>query len=384
MMLHAAENHSHKTALLNIIILYHIYMCADIKSTHYYRNLSAHSTALSHHTQTPSIANFLVLYHQLIIMGATTLENALIFIAKVNKVLAHTAAKDRLVRLIQYLMKFLTFSLSLPVAAAKARTMELLLIDARKVFRFFRFMESFVNMQRLFTSLQQQRTRYITSQNNDAEVSQVPLKLLQLIQQSSLFAFFLSDHALLLSKLSITSHDPIFLRQLFGGVWLVSCLSGVGADVLRLHSLHKTCRQEEGGLSSSVIDKETSIPACIPHPQDHLFSLSDSMNQSSAQDLWIEEKRQEAQLENRMDLILNSLNAFIALNLTKKDMPYHRGVVGGCGIITSSIQLWQLTRNHTRSLNTGSSAGSSLAQRLEVPRGDDYNGSLENEEARRK
>lgn len=321
---------------------------------------------------------------------ATRLENAFLFIVKVNKVLSHTAAKDRLVRLIQYLMKFLTFSLSLPIAASKARAMELLLIDARKVFRFFRFMESFVKMQKLFTSLQ--RTSCIKSARNGTlteQDHQVPLQLCQLIKQSSLFAFFITDHALLLSKLSITNHDPIFLRQVFGGVWLMSCLSGVGADVIRLKNLYGVCVAHEDKESPFyLIDTETDtdiadIPVHAPYPLDHhMSSFSDSINNnknnnvSSAedQDSLLNENIQLAKLENSMDLILNGLNAFIALNLTKKDMPFHRGVVGACGIITSSIQLWQISRNHLHCLScngSGSGSGRDLEERLEVPCADD-------------
>jgi hypothetical protein len=269
----------------------------------------------------------------------STFERTLLLIAKVNKILCHTAAKDRLIRLIQYLMKFLTFSLPV-TTAAKARKMELMLIDARKVFRFLRFLESFVNMQKLLKSMQAMicttEPSHVTKKHQN-----LPLKSLQLIQQSGLCAFFLSDHALLLSKLSITSHDPVFLRQVFGGVWLVACLSGMGADVIRLQALLHEGKKD---ISEDIL---------------HLDNHPALATMTSARALGLEEKQRVAKLENSVDLVLNGLNAFIALNLSNKHMPYHRGVVGACGMVTSSIQLWQIYRNHAM--------GEALAQRLEVP-----------------
>ena len=64
-------------------------------------------------------------------------------------------------------------------------------------------------------------------------------------------------------------------------------------------------------------------------------------------------------LENQMDLIVNSLNAVIAWNLMNGPT-FHRGIIGAAGVITSSIQLWQLFRNET--------IGLSLAQRLNIPK----------------
>lgn len=64
-------------------------------------------------------------------------------------------------------------------------------------------------------------------------------------------------------------------------------------------------------------------------------------------------------MENAADLVLNAVNAFIALNLSKRDMPFHAGVMGACGMLTSGIQLWQICRSH--------SLGVCLAERLSVP-----------------
>lgn len=238
--------------------------------------------------------------------------------------LSHTAAKDRVIRLIQYLMKFLSYSLSLQ-AAAKARRLELLLVDARKVFRFLRFLESSVNIRKLVSSTTS------TPSNGTCKAHECTLQTLQIVQQGGLCGFFLSDHALLLSKLSITKQDPVFLRQVFGSMWLVSCVSGAAADLLRLQT-----------LSGELMVSGDNTLHLNPHYPDSR-----------------QEATQCAQLENKIDLILNSLNALIALNLTTKDMPCNRGVLGVCGVITSAMQLWQIHSSHV--------SGVGLGQRLNGP-----------------
>jgi hypothetical protein len=275
-------------------------------------------------------------------MSGTTLESTLLLIAKINKVLSLTSSKDRVIRMIQYLMKFLTFSMSIG-GAAKARKVELLLIDARKVFRFLRFLESFANFQKIWVS--NKRTS-------------LPLRALQLVQHGSLFAFFLSDHALLLSKLSITSHDPVWLRQVFGGVWLTSCISGAGADLLRLRQLRTA---PYSGCANAALRDVTDSKCEIIYEGVVGGESRISEGQHSEDRDRDRERRgwERARLENGMDLVLNVLNAYVALNLSKKDMPHHRGVVGACGMLTSGIQLWQILRNYDLK--------ESLATRLEVP-----------------
>lgn len=252
---------------------------------------------------------------------STTLESVLVLIARINKVLSATAAKDRVIRLIQYLMKFLTHTMSI-AGATKARNVELFLIDARKVFRLFRFLENFISLYKIFRarcSVQDRRRTFPL------------LKSLQLIQQGGLFSFFISDHVLLLSKLSIIPYDPVFLRQVFGGMWLVSCVSGAGADIIRLNDLY-----------SHDINKKVNLN------EELVLSVG-----------LAEDERHAAKVENAMDLVLNLLNGFVAVNLSKKDMPYNRGVVGACGMITSGIQLWQIYQTHM--------LGRELGARLQVP-----------------
>ena len=268
----------------------------------------------------------------------TACERMVNLLKEVNKLLSHTAAKDRLIRLVQYLMKFLAFNLS-GVSGCKARRLELLLIDARKVFRFLRFLESLENVRNLL-----QAECADMSKPNRQIRHHFPLKVLQIIQQSGLMAFYLVDHALLLSKLAITPHNPDQLRQFFGSMWLVACLSGAGADIIRLHELYSS-------------NDTTSL--------DAVDVVSDMCTSEEALALDIAENRDRAKVENIMDLVMNGLNAFIALNLSKKDTPFHRGLVGACGMITSSIQLWQLSRD--QSLGR-------LSKRLEVPLLDDCDG----------
>jgi nitrate reductase NapAB chaperone NapD len=226
----------------------------------------------------------------------------------INGVLSQADGKDKLLRLVQFTMRFLSWSLrGQSSSVAACMRMEEALVNGRKLFRILRSLECLAKAQVLVQKMMKSKRGLLTS--------------LELVQQGGFFSFFLVDHFFLLSKLRIITLDQQLIKQYFGGTFLVGCLGGVGANITRL------CELQDVEAASS---------------DDHVVS----------------EKRHLAQIENTVDGIKNALDCVIGVNITY-DKQWHRGVIGAMGCTTSVIWLWQHYVSYM--------SGTTLPQRLAIP-----------------
>jgi len=231
----------------------------------------------------------------------------------VNKILGTADGKDKLLRLVQFIMKFLSGYLGDTVDRAKALRMEDALATGRKLFRFMRALESLVKIQLVLGKL-------VSRQEGDGGSSnQLLLPCCELVQQGGLLSFWLVDHFFLLSKLSIVPIDQNIMRSYFGGTFTVACVGGLAGNVTRLHQINS--------LSPSVRAKHR-------------------------------EKSEIAYRENIVDGVKNGLDIIIGLNIAY-DKKWDSKLIGAIGATTSCIWLWQMYQNHL--------AGNITAARLEVP-----------------
>jgi hypothetical protein len=308
-----------------------------------------------------------------------------------NGVLRTTEGKDRLLRFLQYLSKFL--GRMLPLAAGwKARQLELVILNGRKLFRLLRFLENFSHIRALLA-------------NTSHPYASPLLKVLQVLQQASLASFFLVDHTLFFSNNALLPFDSNILKRFFGGTWCAANVAGLAANVMRLHHLNRALSSPKLGLvsgSKSAFSPTVRSPtssssaAASPLPASSPFSVDSTARSNSTfssplpnsfPDISTPRRLlstpssaaaavqmlRAAQVEACLDGLRSMLDIPVAANLALGGV-YNNGVMGALGMVTSSLQLYQLYCSHTTSVPLGQRLAPPallpLLNQLEKDRGD--------------
>jgi hypothetical protein len=228
----------------------------------------------------------------------------------INKVMATTDGRDKAVRTCQFAMRFLTWLLPIfgydPIAAQHT---EAYILDARRLFRIMKEFDSLEKMYNLLKSPSQGRLVF---------------KFLAGIQQLGLCGLYLSNHALLASKLRIIQCNHSFFRQIFGGCFSVALAAGLLQDVARLYLVGKLRR------------------ALLSKPQPHEPGGPEAAHHTARS----KQLEQLAQFRREilLNLLRNVIDQVVAANVLR-GATLHKGAVGAAGMLTSLIQLWQLAHN---------------------------------------
>jgi hypothetical protein len=147
-------------------------------------------------------------------------------------------------------------------------------------------------------------------------------KFLAGIQQLGLCGLYLSNHALLASKLRIIQCNHAVFRQIFGGCFSVALAAGLLQDLARLYLVGKLRR------------------ALLARHQRHTPGTDASHAARANQLAQLNQFRREILL----NLLRNAIDQVVAANVLR-GATLHKGAVGAAGMLTSLIQLWQLSNN---------------------------------------
>jgi hypothetical protein len=232
-----------------------------------------------------------------------------IMLTVINKVMATTDGRDKAVRTCQFAMRFLTWLLPIigydPVAAQHT---EAYILDAR---RLFRIMKEFDSLEKVYNLLK------------TPSEGRLVFKILAGIQQMGLCGLYLSNHALLASKLRIIQCDHSIFRQIFGGCFSVALAAGLLQDIARLYLVGKLRR------------------ALLARSKHHDPGGADAAHTARSKQL---AQLAQYRREILLNLLRNAIDQIVAANVLR-GATLHKGAVGAAGVLTSLIQLWQLSHN---------------------------------------
>jgi peroxin-11B len=233
------------------------------------------------------------------------------WINTLNKLMATTDGRDKVVRMVQFGMRFLTWYL--PVCGqdpAWALHIEAYVLDARRLFRLLKEFDSFEKISNLLAS--------------PAEGRQT-LKFLSFIQQIGLCGLYLSNHALLAAKLRVLRYDHSVFRTIFGYCFSIALLAGLLQDLARLYLLSKL-RQAITARPHTI--KQPSLTNSGTNPDAPAHTAADLARLSAFR------------LEITVNLLRNLLDQAVAINVVR-GATLHKGAVGAAGVATSLIQVRQ-------------------------------------------
>jgi hypothetical protein len=280
-----------------------------------------------------------------------------------NKVMATTDGRDKVVRTIQFGMRFFSWVCDVHgYDPTYAQHIEAYMLDARRLFRIMKEFDAIEKLKIL-----------IKSPSNGRQI----FKFLAGVQQIGLCGLYFSNHALLASKLRILQRDHSIFRKSFGICFSIALLAGLLQDIGRLYIIRKlrwalnerkicNCKC---GCSFAIGDngREQQLPSdsgtarggggggavsAVAQVGGGGGGGGESLDCGCGVGGAGAAKRDRAaldrfQVEVAASLARNALDQVVAVNAALgAGATLHRGAVGAAGVVTSAIQLWQMARSH--------------------------------------
>ena len=239
--------------------------------------------------------------------------------------LSKSVARDRLLRLMQYALKFRSGVTRDDVAAARFGNTESAILSARQFFRLFKSLENMLTMHVMLTDSRRADT---------LPVRQRLEKLLQVVSQLGYFFFFLVDNLVVLAKHQLLQFNAVTLRRVASAGWMVSSISGLALDLSKLlRSFH-----------SETAAAAAAAQSLASHTRPAEGDDSDAGDSDSTVTVDVGVVVAGARREVALNALRNLLDTYVGYSLMSsvEFNRTQRTLMGACGVCTASVQLYQI------------------------------------------